>query len=67
MAQLAVDSFGGVDVLVNDAYHGGDYQRFDDADLDDWRHTADVNVWGTLQLTQAALPHLARTPATGGS
>ena len=54
----AIATYGALDVLVNDAYHGGDNQKFEDADLDDWRHTADVNVWGTLRMTQAALPHL---------
>jgi len=58
LVALALDTYGRLDVLVNDAYDGGDYQRFDDADLANWRHTADVNVWGTLQLTQAALPQL---------
>jgi NAD(P)-dependent dehydrogenase (short-subunit alcohol dehydrogenase family) len=58
LVTLATDTFGRVDVLVNDAYDGGDNRRFADADLDDWRHTTDVNVWGTLQLTQAALPVL---------
>jgi NAD(P)-dependent dehydrogenase (short-subunit alcohol dehydrogenase family) len=55
---LAVERFGGIDILVNDAYHGGDFRRFEDADLADWKATADVNLWGTLTLTQAALPRL---------
>lgn len=54
----AVERFGGLDVLVNDAYHGGDFQRFEDADLANWKLTAEVNIWGTMQLTQAALPAL---------
>jgi NAD(P)-dependent dehydrogenase (short-subunit alcohol dehydrogenase family) len=51
----AVRAFGGLDVLVNDAYDGGDYRRFADADLASWRHTSDINVFGTLTMTQAAL------------
>jgi NAD(P)-dependent dehydrogenase (short-subunit alcohol dehydrogenase family) len=58
LVDRAVGTFGALDVLVNDAYHGGDYQPFEAANLDDWRGTADVNVWGTLRMTQAALPHL---------
>ncbi len=51
----ALSTFGRLDALVNDAYDGGDYQRFADADLASWRRTADVNVFGTLTMTQAAL------------
>jgi NAD(P)-dependent dehydrogenase (short-subunit alcohol dehydrogenase family) len=58
LVALGVERFGGLDLLVNDAYHGGDYQRFEDADLDSWKTTADVNLWGTLAMTKAALPHL---------
>jgi len=59
LVQGAVDAFGGLDILVNDAYHGGDFARFEDADLDAWRATSDVNVFGTLNMTQAALAPLA--------
>lgn len=49
-----------VDVLVNNAFHTGDFTPFADADMASWRHTMDVNLFGTLQLTQAALPALRR-------
>jgi NAD(P)-dependent dehydrogenase (short-subunit alcohol dehydrogenase family) len=51
----AIANFGALDVLVNDAYDGGDFTRFADADLAAWRRTSDVNVFGTLTMTQAAL------------
>jgi len=54
----ALGHFGRLDVLVNDAYHGGDFQTFEDADLANWKATAEVNIWGTLTLTKAALPAL---------
>ena len=55
LVQRALDDFGALDVLVNDAYHGGDYSPFDSADIGAWRATSDVNVFGTLNMTQAAL------------
>lgn len=58
LVHLAFDTYGSIDILVNDAYHGGDFQAFEHANLSDWKQTAEVNVWGTLGLTQAALPHL---------
>ena len=48
----ATERFGRIDVLVNNAFHDGDFTRFLDADLESWRHTAEVNLWGTLTLTQ---------------
>ncbi len=58
LVELGSDRMGGIDILVNDAYHGGDFRRFEDADLADWKATAEVNVWGSLTLTKAALPCL---------
>ncbi len=51
-----VDAFGHIDILVNNAFHDGDFKLFEKADFDSWRTTMDVNFWGTLQLTQAVVP-----------
>lgn len=56
----------GVDILVNSAFHGGEHVRFEDADLDRWRRPVDINYFGTLQLTQAMLPHLKTAAARTG-
>ena len=58
LVHCALDEFGALDVLVNDAYHGGDFATFDAADLEVWRTTSNVNVFGTLNMTQAALAPL---------
>jgi NAD(P)-dependent dehydrogenase (short-subunit alcohol dehydrogenase family) len=47
-----VERFGRIDILVNNAFHDGDFKFFLKADFDSWRQTMDVNLWGTLQLTQ---------------
>ena len=55
----AVDArFGRLDVLVNNAHYSQPKQRFDEADLQSWRVSMEVNYWGSLGMTQAAVPYL---------
>ncbi len=57
---------GQLDVLVNSAFHGGQHEAFEDADLSKWSRPLKVNYFGTLQLTQAMLPHLKAAGAAKG-
>ena len=52
----ALDRFGHVDVLVNNAFDDGDHRSFTSADLDNWRRTMETNFFGTLQLIRAVVP-----------
>ncbi len=52
--------FGRVDVLVNNAYHPGSYELFENADLAQWRAPLETNVLGTLSLTQRVVPLMKR-------
>jgi NAD(P)-dependent dehydrogenase (short-subunit alcohol dehydrogenase family) len=55
-AQLALDTYGRVDILVNNAFSDGDHTAFEDADLERWRQTMEINLFGTLQMTRAVVP-----------
>ncbi|MGD0748791.1 MAG: SDR family oxidoreductase [Acidimicrobiales bacterium] len=57
---VAAEEFGGVDVLVNNAFRPDVFQSFEDVDLTVWRKIMDVNVFGSLQMTRAALPFMRR-------
>ncbi len=61
LTDLAVRTFGGIDILVNDAFRAEAPSSFEDADMDEWRAVADVNLWGTLTMIRAALPALKRS------
>ncbi|HEY4377886.1 MAG TPA: SDR family oxidoreductase [Acidimicrobiales bacterium] len=58
LAAQAAAELGGVDIVVNNAYDGGDAKSLMDADLARWHQTMEVNLFGALYLTRAAVPHL---------
>ena len=58
LARTAREELGRVDILVNNAFSDGTDSLFEDSDLDAWRDTMNVNLFGTLQLTQAVVPYL---------
>lgn len=57
-----VDTFGRIDILVNNAGIGAQGTVADNSD-DEWRRVFEVNVFGTVRVSRAALPYLRRSPA----
>jgi NAD(P)-dependent dehydrogenase (short-subunit alcohol dehydrogenase family) len=55
LVATAVDHFGRIDALVNNAFTPDAFQLFEEVDLDKWRRIFEVNVFGSLQLTQAVI------------
>lgn len=60
--RMVVDHFGRLDILVNNAGIGSRGTVEENSD-DEWRHAFDVNVFGIVRLTRAALPYLRESPA----
>jgi NAD(P)-dependent dehydrogenase (short-subunit alcohol dehydrogenase family) len=56
----AEEELGGVDILVNNAYHPGSYELFESADLERWREPLEVNLLGSLRLTQEVVPRMKK-------
>ena len=58
MAQAAVEAFGGIDILVNNAAIMTDLPPYGlgDMPVEDWDRVIDVNLRGPLLCTQAVLP-----------
>jgi NAD(P)-dependent dehydrogenase (short-subunit alcohol dehydrogenase family) len=60
LVEAAHEDFGRIDVLVNNAFRGGVEPTIEEGLMEDWRKIFDVNVFGSLQLTQAVIPHMRR-------
>ena len=60
MARTAVDAFGGIDILVNNAAIMRDLPRYglSNMPVDEWDRVMDVNLRGPLLCTQAVLPSM---------
>ncbi len=54
----AVDEFGGIDILVNNAAHQATFKDIDDISDDEWELTFKVNIHAMFYLTKAAVPHM---------
>jgi NAD(P)-dependent dehydrogenase (short-subunit alcohol dehydrogenase family) len=58
LAQQAAETFGRVDVLVNNAFVQPPFESIEHGAAESWRASYEVNVIGSVTMTQAALPHM---------
>jgi len=71
--RVAVESFGGLDVLVNNAGYGN-VNSVEDTALEDFRRQIETNLFGTIIVTKAAIPvmreqrggHIIQFSSVGG-
>jgi NAD(P)-dependent dehydrogenase (short-subunit alcohol dehydrogenase family) len=71
--RVAVDGFGGLDVLVNNAGYGN-VNAVEDTEIDEFRRQIETNLFGTIIVTKAAIPvmreqragHIIQFSSVGG-
>jgi NAD(P)-dependent dehydrogenase (short-subunit alcohol dehydrogenase family) len=56
LVSVVADTFGHLDILVNNAAHPGNYKALMDTRLDSWRKTMEINFFSTLELTRLVVP-----------
>lgn len=61
-----VERFGGLEIVVHNAYTGSRPHRLEDTDLEkNWDAGSRTGVWAVLHCARAAYPYLAAAGATG--
>jgi NAD(P)-dependent dehydrogenase (short-subunit alcohol dehydrogenase family) len=58
LAARATDRFGRIDALVNCAALDAVFGGLEQADWEDWRQAVEINLFGTMRMTQAVIPRL---------
>lgn len=64
LVAATAQAYGRIDVLFNSAYNPGAFEPIETASMEGWRQAVDVNLFGTMYLTQACIPHMKEA---GGS
>jgi NAD(P)-dependent dehydrogenase (short-subunit alcohol dehydrogenase family) len=58
LVDKAVEEFGRVDILVNNAAHQDTFNAIDEISEEEWDRTFAVNIHAMFYITKAAVPHM---------
>lgn len=58
IAKRALEEFGCIDILVNNAAHQASFDTIDEISDEEWQLTFAVNIHAMFYLTKAAVPHM---------
>jgi NAD(P)-dependent dehydrogenase (short-subunit alcohol dehydrogenase family) len=56
----AGERFGGVDILVNNAYGGGHIRRLEDKSDEEFAHSFDMSIMASVWAMRACFPHMRK-------
>ncbi len=58
VTRKAVNSFGKIDILINNAAIWRCFTAFNETDIDVWKKLIDVNIMGTVYFTKAVIDQM---------
>ncbi len=58
IVQKAVDAFGRLDILINNAARQRVFESIDDISVEEWEDTFRTNIHAMFYLSRAAIPHM---------
>ena len=56
--ERTLETFGAIDILVNNAAYQRTYEKFEDIPADEWDRAFRTNIYAMFYLCQAAVPHM---------
>ena len=56
LVEKTLAQYGRIDALINSAYNPGAFAPIENSDINSWRDAMEVNLFGTMSLTQACIP-----------
>lgn len=59
----AVAELGGVDIVVNNAFWQPPFETIEHASIETWQKAFDINLFGGVRMTRAAIPALRKSDA----
>lgn len=59
LVDRAVEAFGRIDILVNNAAHQDSFQSIEEISDEEWELTFRTNIHAMFYITKAAVPHMA--------
>ena len=61
LVQAALDEFGRIDIVINNAGGGGGFKPLMQVDEDEFRRVFDLNATSAFMITKLAMPHLLKS------
>lgn len=58
LVRRAIDAFGRIDVVVNNAAHQRSFEKLEDISDEEWQKTFAVNLSAMFYISKAAVPHM---------